>query len=143
MSDKFKLKPLKNGKDIKKIDESLAKVDTAVKKLNKSIADYGADEGDNNQCEIDCIKDAIWQIGSVVSELQWTVRWMQEDVRYLADDFSEHREGHLPPIYGADKMEHALKALGVANDYEVRKPVIFASTNKGPVAEVDYQPVKK
>ena len=40
---------------------------------------------------------------------------------------SNHQNGHLPPIVGAEKMAGALKSLGVDKDYEVRKPVIYAS----------------
>lgn len=41
-----------------------------------------------------------------------------------------HAEGHLPPILGAEKMQTALNKLGVGEDYEIRKPVIYASTIK-------------
>jgi hypothetical protein len=40
---------------------------------------------------------------------------------------SEHQNGHLPPILGAEKMNAALKSLGIDKDYEIRKPVIYAS----------------
>lgn len=55
-------------------------------------------------------------IESVGSDL-WRYQW-------------QHQEGHLPPIVGAEKLTNALKALGLEKDYEVKKPVIYASTSE-------------
>lgn len=34
---------------------------------------------------------------------------------------------HIPPIQGAGKMQKALKALGIEDDYDIQKRTIFAS----------------
>ena len=56
---------------------------------------------------------------------------------------SEHQVGHIPKIQGAGAMEKALKALGIDKDWEIIKPVIFASKNNSIVAEISYKPESK
>lgn len=51
----------------------------------------------------------------------------------------DHCEGHLPAIKGAGKMQKALAALGMEEDYAVVKPAIYcASTKRGPNFEVNF-----
>ena len=48
---------------------------------------------------------------------------------------AKHFDGHLPPIKGAEKMQHALACLGIDKDYDIQKPSIKASVpgNSGDV----------
>lgn len=61
----------------------------------------------------------------------------------LEDDFSMHKspaKGHLPPIMGADKMNKALKALGLDGDFECQKRIIYASSpKKSSILEIEYK----
>ena len=57
---------------------------------------------------------------------------------------SQHRQGHLPPIKGAGKMQKILKTLDMDDDYEVEKPsIMVGSTKRGIVIEASYQSNKK
>lgn len=51
----------------------------------------------------------------------------------------DHTEGHLPKISGAEKMKNALDILGISNDYEVIKPIIWAADKKSVVVEYKKQ----
>jgi len=52
----------------------------------------------------------------------------------------QHTSTHLPPIIGAEKMDNALKKLGLDGDYQVQKKTIYASKNARNVTfELDYQ----
>lgn len=50
-----------------------------------------------------------------------------EDALY---NHSSPSNGHIPKIKGAGKMEGALKALGISEDYEVQKPTIYARATR-------------
>ena len=61
--------------------------------------------------------DVLYRYIESVSSDLWRYQW-------------QHQEGHLPPIIGAEKLTNALKALGLEKDYEVKKPVIYASASE-------------
>ena len=39
----------------------------------------------------------------------------------------KHEDGHLPKIVGAEKMNAALKALGMDGDFEAKKQTVYAA----------------
>jgi len=68
--------------------------------------------------------------------------YMQEDIdimqRYIYrlegemyDMFYEHTKGHLPPIKDAGKMQEALRAIGLGESFEVRKPTVTLARVNG------------
>lgn len=114
--------------DLTKTIESLAnarqKVDKlkAVYKKNFIKADDMGEMGDSEKEMECCPKDEYlyWMTEYLYSYISQVEQFMYHYVSY-------HSDGHLPPIQGADKMETALNKLGIGGDYEVRKPVIYAS----------------
>lgn len=77
----------------------------------------------------------------IVRELQYQTNWLWAELDYLSDTFYKHKQGHIPPINGAEKMKKALSTLGIAEDYEIIKPVIFASKNED--LNLDFPESKK
>lgn len=69
----------------------------------------------------------------------YTIQHIQNDVSNLYDMHYKHLEGHLPKISGAEKMQDALKALGLEKDYEVLKPVLYSFASSNKFIEVEYK----
>ena len=72
-------------------------------------------------------------------DLNWVntrIDWAREEINNMFNMFYRHMEGHIPAIVGADKMNTALEALGLANDYKVEKKTIYA--NDGTVSSVEW-----
>jgi hypothetical protein len=67
----------------------------------------------------------IYRYASAVEDMVW---------KYM----EKHSKGHLPPIVGAERMQKALKSIGMDGDYDVIKSVIFASKKQGELV-VDYK----
>lgn len=114
-----------------------------------SIADYSQDTCEKNkaddgeECEfikkddLRCMFSAFSQY--LLKEVQYQMNWVYSELEYLEERFYNHKKGHLPPINGAEKMQNALDALGIGQDYEVRKPVVWvqASNKSSPTLEID------
>lgn len=64
-------------------------------------------------------------VQSMWDGLRYELKYMREDVSSLWKAFYEHKSGHLPKISDAGKMEAALKALGIADSYQVHKPTVW------------------
>lgn len=90
------------------------------------MSDMGGDSEDSSKecccCEHCNQKDEY--LYYLVSNLAWQIDYLSSNFYSYA---STHSQGHLPPINGADKMEQALKKLGIDGDYNVVKPTIYAS----------------
>jgi hypothetical protein len=72
-------------------------------------------------------------------DLDWIrsqIEWVRMDINDLYNMHFRHMEGHIPAIVGADKMNTALEALGLANDYKVEKKTIYA--NDGTVSSIEW-----
>lgn len=69
---------------------------------------------------------------ATAEDIQWLhdrINFLREDYYRLSDEIWKHKmDGHLPKLEGAGQMKKALKALGLDEDYEVQKKVIYAST---------------
>jgi hypothetical protein len=71
----------------------------------------------------------------MISYVHQRINRFQDDMySYMYD----HQKGHLPAIKDAGMMEDCLKKMGLGNSFEVRKPVIYANTKYGIVAEVPF-----
>lgn len=64
---------------------------------------------------------------SVYSDMQYQLKWIREDYKYLAEAFYKHQEGHLPPIKDAGKLQAAINTLGMGDSYEVKKAAVYVS----------------
>lgn len=77
------------------------------------------------------------------NEMQYQLNWVWSEIDWLANRLYKHEtNGHLPPINGAEKMQKALDALGIGGDYEIQKPIVYASTRLGKSMEVDFSVTK-
>ncbi len=101
-------------------------------KKQKQVAQANYTDG---CCEVTVATPVLTQAD--LSYINDRIRWIQDDINYLRTDFYKHTtEGHLPKIEGATAMEKALKALGLAGDYEVEKKTIYA--NDGTVSSISF-----
>ena len=104
-------------------------------------------EDDDEYVEMDDLQEMFSSFAQYIfQEMQYQMNWMWSEIDYIENTFYQHvQNGHLPPINGADKMSNALKVLGIAGDYDVQKPVIYASTSnsKVPSLELDFPEPKK
>ena len=112
--------------------ESLAALKTQIKELQKDyvskkypkVAKANGDMGESeDECEPPKDDYLYWVT-------DYTLRYLGQLEGAFYKYTWEHQEGHIPKIVGAEKLQGALKALGLDKDYEVRKPVIYASNHK-------------
>lgn len=112
---------------LKKLKELQQAFAAAQKKFQESKA-YGPDcsEQDTNEALCSMFQNLSDRI-SYIAESFW-------DYTY------EHSKGHIPPINSVSGMEKALKVLGLADDYDVYKPMIsVAREARGIVAYASYR----
>jgi hypothetical protein len=76
-------------------------------------------------------------VNYVMREMQYQVNWLSAEISYLFEAMYKHSQGHLPPISGAEKMKKAIEVLGIGGDYDVQKPIIYASAKHGVSMDVD------
>ena len=111
--------------ELKKTEEGYA-VEYSIAEI--SIADDDKEDGKEKSV---CMEDVYAVVSSVyrtvMAEMSYQVGWIQAQIDWINMWKREHSEGHLPPINGAEKMEAALDALGISGDYQIQKPVIYAS----------------
>ncbi len=117
-------------------------------KPQKSKADMiTPDCGEDDYVQMDDMQDMFSSFATYIfNEMQYQMNWMSSQIDSIANAFYQHTSnGHLPPINGADKMNGALKALGIAGDYQVQKPIVYASTSKTkvPTMDLDFPEPKK
>jgi len=87
--------------------------------------------------DIDCIVKQIY------TDISYSLQSLQRQIDWISQDFYKHsNEGHLPPIEGAEKMQNAMTKLGIDGDYEVRKPVIYASNGRSMTATISLNAKK-
>ncbi len=85
------------------------------------------------------------------SHIQASMNNIHDRIDRLHQRHSNHQEGHLPPMKSASQMETALKALGMAGDYNVAKPTVYPAhansyayaSTKGKVLEIGYSKPKQ
>ena len=110
----------------KELQELRANVETLTQK-------YKEVKAQDPNCPLGELEDLLFRLISGV----------HNRISYLEDGFYDwaydhQSNGHLPKILGAGKMEKALDKLGLSDDYDVRKPVVYASISngKGLTAEI-------
>ena len=65
------------------------------------------------------------------SEFEYQQKWLISWISSLDNAFWEHKQGHIPAINDAGKMEQALRALGLGDSYEVVKPTVYLKASAG------------
>lgn len=90
------------------------------------ILAYNYDEPACEKVEACDIDDRIYQaISEVGSYYDRRIDYIHERIDYVARAMSEHNKGHLPAIKSTSQMETALEKLGLGNEYEVKKNVLW------------------
>lgn len=122
-----------------KFFDFLEKVKTKTsKKVKKGEKAAKASIGDCIEVELR-VEAEVEEPEVTQEDLNWInqrIDWAREEIDGLYNMLYRHMDGHLPAIVGADKMNTALEALGLANDYKVEKKTIYA--NDGTVANVEW-----
>ena len=118
----------------KDLEELKAKCIQAGDKLTVLLADdcykeVASCEVKDLKCAIECLNQTVSNVYSYL----WKLEDKVYDIKYDAyEKLAEHKICHIPPINSPEKMQNALKSLGIDKDYEVYKPtVIVASDKKG------------
>lgn len=111
--------------------KDMSKASNELQKCCEEEEEEGVDEED--------VQEMLSQMANYIfREMQYQTNWLAAEIAYIENALYKHvSSGHLPPINGADKLQKALEVLGISGDYEVRKPVVFASTRNGIEASVD------
>ncbi len=76
-------------------------------------------------------KDEMYkqQIDSLYSYINMLDRYNNESIARLWNRIYEHESGHLPKIQTPSQMKNAISVLGLSEDYEVQKRIVYASQN--------------
>lgn len=84
-----------------------------------SVAYYCKEESETAKYSKDEIYDIIYKC------LDQEVRYIYDSIRYLREELYDHKEGHLPKM-SFDHLKRALETLGMDDEYELKKKVIYA-----------------
>lgn len=111
---------------IEELSKSFAAVDEKLKKIKAD--DYNSPE----------------RTKVILEGVMYSIRNIHDRMDYLSREFYnyyfKHQEGHIPPIKTASQMQKALKAIGMEDDFEVKKPNLYisASAKKGLTITASY-----
>lgn len=107
------------NKELEKLNEIKANIEKFDKQY-RELKGYG--ECCDKPCPAE-IEDRLY------SMCQNIYRYIDSSISYIYQWQDRHSSGHLPPIQGAEKLQNALKTLGISEDYEVNKRQLWASVN--------------
>lgn len=106
---------MSNSKTLQEIKASLDKLDTKFKEARAAYGDCATPNPD--------LSNQIWDICYNMMD------GLRQYVYTIADDLSRHcSDGHIPPIRGAERMNKALKAVGLDGDYKAEPREIYANS---------------
>lgn len=71
------------------------------------------------------------RLGYIYDTIREEVQWISRRIDNVYKALAEHQVGHLPCVKSAEQLEKAIKALGLANEYEVEKTKIRINRDKG------------
>jgi hypothetical protein len=124
----------------------LAELDQAFATLKKDFDSIKTEVSASSPGEEMCSKNDMYGMldrimGSVYNMVDNLHARINEVDDYHWKTMGEHKEGHLPPYKTASQLQAFLKTCGMDKDYDVIKPAIFASTNKGLTLNLDCSKV--
>lgn len=92
-----------------------------------------------NECK--CEHNCHEKIMSVYQSVGYMIENLSRRMDWISENFWKHTENHVPALKTASQMEAFLDAVGMSNDVEVRKPVIYvnASAKNGPTLTLNYK----
>ncbi len=109
------------------IKKELDNLKTAIASADAKYKEIVANPKKNEMTMEDCMA-AMSYLHERVGHVYSYASRVEDSLHEFARDHSG--PGHLPKIVGADKMNKALKALGMDGDYQVEKKMIRASKDQ-------------
>lgn len=106
------------------IKKELEGLKTAIASAETKFKEITATPKENGKITMEDCMAAMQYLHERVSNVYSYASRVESLIYNYADD---HSAGHLPKIVGAGKMNKALKALGLDEDYQVDKKYIRAS----------------
>lgn len=64
------------------------------------------------------------------SEMAYEMKYTHARLNELEEEIYRHKQGHIPPIKDAAKMQEMLNVLGLGQSYEVVKPTIRVQASR-------------
>lgn len=134
------------NEELKKMRESLATIQKQIEAAKPKPIDPkepDADDKFNNLHK--SVMDMHNNMSAALNAMRNYMYAMEDDSYARHSNFvNKHQNGHLPAITSAGKMEKALKALGMSEDYAVAKPTIYCSgSTKRGLIEVEFGKTKE
>ena len=125
--------PNKNTVDLAELTTSLASIKEKYTKTKADMCDVAVEH--DKMCELASMCDSLF---FYCDSLARYCQSLQNQIWDTNDSLWTHANGgtHLPPILGPEKMENAVKKLGLDGDYEIKKKMVFASEIKGNTLEI-------
>lgn len=117
----------KEEKTLEELQSSMASLLKEYKELiggapSADVDNYVVKEKDKNQENFDRMHSLMWQLNSDMYNYASRIHGMLND----------HMDSgkHLPMMSGPGQMAKAVKALGLSDDYDVKKRVIYAANGE-------------
>lgn len=138
-------------KVLSELKSALAELEKGAKELKAQISSPGQDPNASPEDWRDKHRQLVDFLGNVVGTLHNRISSLADNMyagdEYLHKRMDDHMKGHIPPIEGAGKMNKALKALGMDEDYACMKKTVYANkvgknlyetlaSKRGPILEV-------
>lgn len=118
----------KASKDIflKAVDNKKLK-ELSETELEYISAEMGPEDEDEHEemCskkEVECMMQELYSYMSYYNE------YVRSELSYLYSMWNRHQEGHLPNVGSSEQMQRVVENLGLSDEFEVAKKVIYASS---------------
>lgn len=72
-------------------------------------------------------KNLYSAIEYLYEDMDRRLKWVWEELNFLYNALNEHTKGHLPSNLTPSQLAEAIRILGLENDYEVEKRVLYAA----------------
>lgn len=123
------------NKESAEIFKDSAKVTGAYEELEDGsvILAYKYDESCGEKASCNDLDERVYSaICQMEGYIDRRMEYIHDRIDRLYKLHAEHSNGHLPSIKSASQMETALQNLGLGNEYEVKKGVIYVNADGYP-----------
>lgn len=119
--------------EIDKRSETLTKLEASVKIIADAADMIGVDPKEEEMDEDDMMVQAqIRSLAYALNDIVRSIEYLRQDIDSMYKILFSHMEsGHLPAVKSAEQMARAINKLGLGDEYEVQKKMIYASTGRG------------
>ena len=123
----------KNQENLDKLNKLNETFSSLIKEFSNLVDKNKEIKGATPTAQDEMMNKMYNMMGSIANNLHDRIDFVHKRMCGLEDEHYKHKStqnGHLPPIIGAGKMNKALKALGLDNEYNVNKKELYASIKK-------------